>query len=145
MTLLMKRPNTLNLLNFGPNQRMLGLPEAWDSLLDDTSIRVEEFEENDSYVVRAEIPGVDPDRDVEITVSDSLLCIKGERKVEKDSEKDKVKRSEFYYGSFERLINLPSAVAPNEVKATYTNGVLEVRVPLRSAQLKTMRVPITKK
>jgi HSP20 family protein len=145
MTMLMKRPNTLNLLNFGSSQRMMGLPETWDSLLDENSIRVEEFQENDTYVVRAEIPGVDPDRDVEITVSDSSLCIKGERKVEKDSEKDKIKRSEFYYGSFERFINLPSPVAPDEVKATYTNGVLEVRVPLRSTQLKTMRVPISKK
>lgn len=145
MTLLMKRPNTINLWDFGSDQRMLGLPETWESLLGENSIRIEEFEENDTYVVRAEIPGIDPDHDVEITVSDSSLHIKGERKVSKETEKDKIKRSEFFYGSFERFVNLPFAVTPDEVKATYTNGVLEVRVPVRSTQVKIMKVPITKK
>ena len=93
-------------------------------------IRVEEFLEGKNLVVRAEMPGVDPDKDIEVTMEDGLLRIRAERQ-EKEEHKDKGRfRSEFRYGSFSRNIPLPDGVKEEDIKATYTNGVLEVRAPV---------------
>lgn len=94
------------------------------------SIRVEEYVDGDTQVVRAELPGVDPDKDIEVTVADGVLHIKAER-TEKTEQKTKESyRSEFRYGSFTRSIPLPPSVRQEDVKASYKDGVLEVRTPL---------------
>lgn len=93
-------------------------------------IRVEEFIDGKTLVVRAEIPGVDPDKDMEITTGDGYLHIRAERQ-EKEEHKDKGQfRSEFRYGSFSRSIPLPDGVKEEDIKASYTDGVLEVRTPI---------------
>ncbi|MFE7224668.1 Hsp20/alpha crystallin family protein [Nocardioides sp. NPDC057577] len=101
-------------------------------------IRVEDFVEDDHYVVRAEMPGVDPNKDIQIDVSGDLLTIRGERREE---EHDRNRR-ELHYGSFERTLQLPSGAKAEEVRATYINGVLEVRVPYAVGEPKTTRVAI---
>lgn len=118
--------------------------DLYNDLLTDTSIRVEEFHDDDRYVIRAEVPGVDPDRDIDVTVNDSILRIGITRRREDRSEDRHGWRSEFSYGSFTRTIALPSAAAMKDVEATYSNGVLEVRVPLNGKDVQEHRVPIAR-
>ncbi|MCP8999416.1 Hsp20/alpha crystallin family protein [Pseudarthrobacter sp. RMG13] len=109
-------------------------------------IRVEEFVDGKTLVVRAEMPGVDPDKDVEVTMDDGFLRIRAERQ-EKEEHKDNGRyRSEFRYGSFSRNIPLPDGVKEEDIKASYTNGVLEVRAPLPDDALPTepKKLPITR-
>lgn len=92
-------------------------------------IRVEEFEEAGQYVLRAELPGIDPDKDVDIAIAEGLLTVKAERREEtKDGG-----RTEFRYGTFTRTLRLPAGAAEEDVKATYHNGILEIRVPIAEA------------
>jgi HSP20 family protein len=94
-----------------------------------SSIRVEQFLDGNTLVVRAEVPGIDPDKDVDVSVADGVLHIKAERE-EKTEHKDKSGyRSEFRYGSFSRSVSLPPGAREEDVKATYKDGVLEVRAP----------------
>ncbi len=112
------------------------LPERWRRWLDLNDsmqgwLRVEEFRQNGDLVVRAEIPGMDPDKDVEVAVDDSTLCISARRE-EKSEQGEREKgtyHSEFRYGQFSRTLTLPKGVAADQVTATCKNGVLEVRVP----------------
>lgn len=101
-------------------------------------VRVEDFVEEGTYVLRAEMPGIDPDKDVTVSVEDDILTIRGERQEE---EKDKQHR-EFHYGSFTRSITLPKGVDANEITATYTDGVLEVRVPMAGEESAAVTVPV---
>jgi len=79
-------------------------------------------------VVRAELPGVDPAQ-VEVTVEDNLLTIKGERKEQTEVQDKHWLRRELKYGSFERCLTLPAEADTGKIKATYRNGVLEISVP----------------
>jgi HSP20 family molecular chaperone IbpA len=90
------------------------------------NIRVEDYVDDDVYVVRAEMPGVDPDKDVSLTVKDGALTIRGERREEQHDKNF----HEFQYGSFARRIVLPSGAKADDVSASYADGVLEVRVPI---------------
>jgi HSP20 family protein len=94
-----------------------------------SSIRVEQFLDGNTLVVRAEVPGIDPDQDVDVSVSEGMLHIKAERQ-EKTEHKDKTGyRSEFRYGSFSRSVSLPPGTLEEDITATYKDGVLEVRAP----------------
>lgn len=90
-------------------------------------MHIEEYVADQTYVVRAELPGMDPDKDIVVSASEGHLLISAERKqVTRDKQ-----RSEFRYGAFERSILLPVGADVVAVDATYENGILEVRVPLR--------------
>ena len=104
------------------------------------SLRVEDRREDDTYVVRAEIPGVDPDKDVEITVSDGVLTIAAERR-EQISEKG---RSEFHYGSFVRRVTLPTGAVEDKLAARYQDGILEITVPIEAVQAEPRTIPIAR-
>lgn len=98
--------------------------------VDKSWLRVEEFVEDKTLVVRAELPDIDPDKDVEIAITDGDLHITAERQ-EKTEHKDKDSyRSEFRYGSFTRTVKLPPGATEADVKAIYKDGVLEIRVPI---------------
>jgi HSP20 family protein len=101
-------------------------------------VRVEDFMEEDAYVLRAEVPGIDPDEDIEVSVENDMLTIRGERR-EETKEKN---RREFHYGSFRRTVSLPKGAEPDKITASYNDGVLEVRVPTRGAEAPSMRIPI---
>ena len=101
-------------------------------------VRVEDFMDGGTYVLRAEMPGIDPDKDVDLSIDDNVLTIRGERHEE---HKDK-NRHEFHYGSFARSIPLPRDVKPEQVTATYRDGVLEVRVPGATEEHKPIAVPV---
>jgi len=85
-------------------------------------------ETNKEYIVRAEIPGVDP-KDFDISLNNNVLTIKGERKHEKETKEEDFHRIERSYGSFTRSIQLPGEVDEDKVKANYKNGVLEIILP----------------
>jgi HSP20 family protein len=91
------------------------------------AIRIEEYAEGDHYVVRAELAGLDPAKDVEITVADGYLTIRAER-TEKTEGKH---RSEFRYGSFSRTVSLPPAADEDNVTADYQDGILTVTVGMK--------------
>jgi HSP20 family molecular chaperone IbpA len=102
------------------------------------SVPVEDFMDEDSYVVRAELPGIDPDKDVQVTLENQMLTIRGERREEK-KEKD---LQEFRYGSFTRSVRLPAGTTAEEVKATYDDGILEVRVPVKEAETPVQSIAV---
>ena len=102
------------------------------------AIRVEDYMDDGTYVVRAELPGVDPDRDLEISVSRGILTIHAEREEERAGKH----RSEFRYGSYERQIRLPEGVRTEDVKASYDKGILTVTMPLGEAKQSTHRIPV---
>ncbi|OFI38129.1 heat-shock protein Hsp20 [Arthrobacter sp. SW1] len=93
-------------------------------------MRVEEEIKDNVLTVRAELPGVDPDKDVEIAVTDGTLQIKAERRESSEKKEDDSYRSEFRYGSMFRSIPLPKGVNEEDICATYKDGVLEIRAPL---------------
>jgi len=97
--------------------------------------------DGDTYVLRAEMPGIDPDKDVSLNIEGDMLTITGERREE---QKDK-NRHEFHYGSFTRSIPLPRDVKTEEIKATYVDGVLEVRVPAKAQERKAVKVAVERK
>jgi HSP20 family molecular chaperone IbpA len=101
--------------------------------------RVEDFVDDGTYVVRADLPGIDPDKDLDVHVENGRLVVKGERR-EEHHEKN---RRELHYGSFARWLPLPSGVEVEDIKATYTDGVLEVRFPLGQAPEQGRRIPVT--
>ncbi|MET7768329.1 Hsp20/alpha crystallin family protein [Nocardia sp. NPDC005366] len=103
-------------------------------------IRVEDETADGKYLVRAELPGLDPDKDVTVTVHDGLLTIKAER-----SERQETKgRTEFSYGSFVRSVALPEGANEDDIAATYEKGILTIAVPLVTTEAaEPKRVSIT--
>ena len=89
-------------------------------------IRLEDEMEDGHYLLRAELPGLDPAKDVDITVRDGQLTIKAERSETKETKG----RSEFCYGSFTRSVTLPAGASEEDIKATYHKGILTVDVAL---------------
>jgi HSP20 family protein len=91
-------------------------------------IRVEDYLEDDHYIVRAELAGIDPEKDVEVTVVSGYLTIRAERHGKTEGKH----RSEFRYGAFTRSLPLPANVNEDDVKATYHDGILTVSVALHT-------------
>ena len=85
-------------------------------------------ETDNELKVEAELPGVD-EKDVEVTISENLLTIKGEKKAEKEEKKKDFHLVERSYGAFARSVNLPFAADPGKSKASFKNGVLTVTLP----------------
>lgn len=92
--------------------------------------------------VTAELPGVD-EKDVQVTLEDDVLTIKGEKKLEKEESREGYHVSERSYGSFFRSLPMPSGVDPNKVNATFSKGILKVTLPKPAgAQAKAKKIDI---
>lgn len=102
---------------------------------------VEMFEKEDRYVVRAELPGM-KEEDVDVSVEDETLTIKGERKTENEVKEENYYCCERSYGSFFRSINLPTNVDAKKIEAHYEDGVLEISLP-KAAEAKQKKVKVT--
>ncbi len=100
-------------------------------------IRLEDRVTDTEYVVRAELPGLDPEKDVQISVANGVLTIHAERREQTETRN----RSEFRYGSFSRSVRLPGNADAEGVTARYSNGILEITVPL-TGRPEPKRVPI---
>ncbi len=116
---------------------------AWPAtFLDRTFIPSMEVTETDSAIeVTTELPGID-EKDVEISVADGMLTIRGEKKFEKDEKKKNYRLVERSYGSFERAVAVPQGVDAAKIKAKMTKGVLKVEIPKPTA-VKGQQVKIT--
>jgi HSP20 family protein len=121
------------------------LRRVLESDLDKSWLRVEEFDDEGTLVVRVELPGIDPDKDVDVSVADGVLRIRAERQEKSEDKKKGSYRSEFRYGSFARNIALPAGASEADVTAGYRDGVLEVRVPTgEEPEPKAVKIPITR-
>ena len=103
---------------------------------------IEMFNREGDLVIQAELPGIDPEKDVEISVTDNVLTIRGERHREQRDEGNGYYRSEALYGRFERQVLLPETVKADDIKATYDKGILEVVVPKAGRQPATKKIPV---
>lgn len=108
------------------------------SIFDSNLMRLEDETKDGVYEVRAELPGVDPTDDIEVTVRDGQLTIKAERTQTSESNG----HSEFSYGSFVRTVALPAGADEDEINATYDRGILTVTVPLSEDQPAEKRVEV---
>ena len=106
------------------------------------TMRVEEFVENQSLVVKIEIPGIDPDKDIDIKVTDGRLRVQAKRSEESEHRSKDSYRSEFHYGLFVRDIALPLGVNRDDVTASYKDGVLTVRVPMPEVKEAISTIPV---
>lgn len=88
--------------------------------------------------IRAQLPGLDPDNDIEVTVDGRILAIRAERRQQDNG----AYRSEFGYGSLARAVRLPAGVDAANITARYDNGVLEVSDPAREIRPQATRIPV---
>ena len=117
-------------------------PRLFSADQDALAMRVEEYEHDNTLVIKAEVPGIDPDKDVKISVTDGRLRIAAHRH-ETSSHRDKDSyRSEFHYGLFVRDIALPFGVNRDDVAATYKDGVLTVQIPMSEVKEEAATIPV---
>jgi len=119
-------------------------PERW-ARAEEMEVKppiVDVFEEKDDIVVKAELPGMEKDN-IEVNLTDHTLTIKGEKKKEEEIKEENYYRAERSYGSFLRTLELPREVRADKVKASFKNGILEVRMPkTEEAKAKEVKVKV---
>jgi HSP20 family protein len=115
--------------------RFFGRSEATSSL-GNWAPRMESYRKGNEYVLRFDLPGVNP-KDVQVQAEGNILSISGERK----SEENREGYQETSYGKFERTVALPQGIEADKIAARYEHGVLEIHVPL-SAQLAGRKIPV---
>ena len=146
----------MQLIKWNPTRDLFSLRHHMNSLFDDFfyparktdgdeglwnwNPAVDIYEEADTLVVKAEIPGVDKEG-IHVDVKDRVLTIKGERTMDNEVKEDKYYRREQTYGRFERAFTLPLEVDPEAIKAEYKDGVLKVTVP-KPAQSKSKQIAV---
>ncbi len=141
------------LTRFDPFREMNQLRRAMDRVFDDTlERRYTEFDQNvsalaldvleneDAYLVKATIPGIDPD-DLDITYNNETLTIQGEMKHEEEKDGERYHLQERFYGKFYRQVRLPSAVNANAIQANYEHGVLTLTLP-KSEEVKPKKISV---
>lgn len=101
------------------------------------------LQREDKMIFRLELPGIDAEKDVKVSVSDHELVIAGERKHEEEVKEDDYFRMERSYGSFERHFVLPETITDSDVKASYNDGVLEIEIPAPKADVEQDTKPIS--
>jgi HSP20 family protein len=99
-------------------------------------------EENDDYVIKASVPGVRPE-DIDITIADNVLTIKGESKADEEIKEENYHLRERRFGSFSRSISLPATIDAEKVEANCENGVLTLRLP-KSEAVKPKRINVNR-
>jgi HSP20 family protein len=101
---------------------------------------VDIVEEKDRFVLRADIPGVDPS-DIDISMDNGVLTVSGERKVETTTAEEGFRRVERSFGRFYRRFNLPDTADADGIKATSSKGILEISIP-KMPEVKTRRIAV---
>ncbi|MCX7956319.1 MAG: Hsp20/alpha crystallin family protein [Endomicrobia bacterium] len=130
---------------FKPLQRLKRFFEDWDIEIPTENVnlpKIDVWEDNDKYVVEAELPGFDK-KDIDINITDDILTIKASRKQEQEKKEKNYYYAERSYGEFIRSLRLPTEVDKKSVKAKYDKGVLELTIPkTKEAKEKTTKVEI---
>lgn len=129
-----RRPFSLLGSSWLPRMKIPGFEEISPS--------VDIFEEDNDVVVKAELPGMKKD-DIEVTLSDDTITISGKKKREEKVEKKNYYRYERSFGSFTRSFRLPMDVQTDKAKATFKDGILEIRIPkTEEAKRRTRKLEI---
>ena len=140
------------LTRWDPFQEMLNLRRTVDRLFDTYNpdrewqgtplwgLALDVVENKDEFVVKASIPGINPD-DLDISYTDDTLTIKGEIKSDNEVKEDQYHLRERRYGTFARSISLPTKVKGDAIEASYQNGVLTLRLP-KADEVKPKRIAI---
>lgn len=134
-----ERRNVLSRFQDDFNNLFRSAFERWPSFLDDDSNvvtsewapSVDIVEEDKQFVISADIPGVDP-KDIEVSMENGMLTIKGERETEKKEEKNGYFRTECSRGIFYRRLTLPESADPDKITAKGKNGVLKITLGKRA-------------
>lgn len=96
---------------------------------------VDVAEKDNAYEITAELPGLD-EKNIEVTLANGSLTIKGEKKEEKEEKKKDYYLKERRFGSFQRSFTLPDGVDPDKIEASFNNGVLTVKLPKKPEAIK---------
>ena len=97
-------------------------------------------ETDTDIIIKAELPGIDA-KDVDVSITGDRLTIKGEKQQEKEEKEENRYRSERYYGTYERVINLPASIVENKTEATFDKGILTITLP-KVEKIKNKQVKI---
>ena len=131
------------LIRWNPYREMISLRNSMDQMLDESFIRVfgetsrpsmgltipiDMYERNGDLVIRTDLPGINPE-DIDISINDDTLTIKGEFKSDDQEERENVHFQELSYGKFRRAVQLPSRVDPDQAEALFDEGVLKLTLP----------------
>lgn len=104
---------------------------------------VDVYEDEQGIRLKMEVPGID-EKDIDVRLENNLLTVRGERKLENETKEENYHRIERHYGSFTRSFTLPNTVNPEEVKASYSKGVLTIALGKRAeARPKQIKVNVT--
>jgi HSP20 family protein len=101
---------------------------------------VDIFEDAESLIIKAELPGVDQ-KDIDVRIEDSTLTLRGERKHDQEVRKENYHRMERYYGSFQRTFSLPGTIDQEKIKASCDRGVLTIILP-KKEEIKPKQISI---
>ena len=136
-----------------PFQDVLSLREAMNQLMEESFVRpatgqngknfvpaLDLSETTEGYLVEAALPGVKPE-DVEVTVENNVLTIKGETRQEVDDKQRNFHRVERRFGTFQRTIGLPTTVKADAIQASLTNGVLRLEIP-KAEEVKPRKISV---
>ncbi len=146
--------NKMAIVRWSPFRDLVSIQQEVNRLFDDLMTRrgepsgegaiwvpaVDISETEDAISVKMEVPGVTKDG-IKISVTNNVLTVKGEKKMEKETKEEQYHRVERVYGSFVRSLELPTVVAADQVKATYEDGVLSIVLP-KSEEVKPKEIPI---
>jgi HSP20 family protein len=113
---------------FGGDRESRTTGPAWRTLMRGTAPAMDLVERDGEYELQAELPGLSA-RDVDVTVADGRLIIRGEKTAERKEERENMHLSERSYGSFQRAFRLPGGVDADRIEASFENGVLKLRLP----------------
>jgi HSP20 family protein len=129
---------------FEESARGIGRGQEEDWAVGAWAPAVDIYEHGNDLVLKAELPGVDP-KDVDIRIENSVLTLRGERKVDNEVKRESYHRVERSYGSFTRAFTLPTTVDTANVKADFKDGLLRITLPKREeAKPKQIQINVTK-
>jgi HSP20 family protein len=134
-------PRKASVMEWDPFTPLAGLTRVIDEVLGSSLLRpslaearwtprIDVYETGDAFVVKADVPGVKAE-DIDLSILGDVLTIRGERKHEAEVKTEKTYRVERAHGAFSREILLPAGVDSEAIRATYRDGLLEVRLPKR--------------
>lgn len=140
-----------DLIRWDPYRDLVTMRELMDRVFDrslsnvtssgwDLNLALDVIENPDEFVVKASIPGINPD-DLDITYNDRTLTIKGELKESKEISEERYHLRERRFGSFARSINLPTNIDADQIAANYESGVLELHLP-KTEEAKPRRIQV---
>ncbi len=120
--------------------KTLARPDRWTQVAEEFGVALDVAEDDKAYTVKASLPGVKPE-DIEVTLNNNMLMIKGEAKEDKTIDKGSYHLRERHFGSFLRRVALPLAADVEKVEATCEAGVLTVHVP-KSPEMSARKIAV---